>query len=381
MKIVFTGGGTGGHFYPIIAVAQKVNQIIDREHILGGKLFYVSDSPYDKEMLFENGLLYEEINTGKMRTHISFKNFFLNFFDIFKVFFGVINALYKIFSIYPDVVFGKGGYASFPTIFAARILRIPVVIHESDSAPGRVNKWAGRFAKKIAVSFIEATDYFPPKKIAWTGQPIRTEIEHPANRKEALDYFKFETTDVPVILVLGGSQGAELINNTILDALPRLVKNYQIIHQTGIKNFKMVTNMAKVALTDNPYNLRYLSIAFLNPLALKMAAGVATIIISRAGSMLFEIASWGVPSILIPITNTNMDHQKKNAFNYARTGACSVIEEMNMTANILSSEIERITGDKTIYKTMAQNAKSFAKPDAAMKIARALCDIALSHEK
>mgnify|MGYP001607393470 CR=1 FL=1 len=381
MKIVFTGGGTGGHFYPIIAVAQKVNQIIDREHILGGKLFYVSDSPYDKEMLFENGLLYEEINTGKMRTHISFKSFFLNFFDIFKVFFGVINALYKIFSIYPDVVFGKGGYASFPTIFAARILHIPVVIHESDSAPGRVNKWAGRFAKKIAVSFIEATDYFPPKKIAWTGQPIRTEIEHPANRKEALDYFKFETTDVPVILVLGGSQGAELINNTILDALPRLVKNYQIIHQTGIKNFKMVTNMAKVALTDNQYNLRYLSIAFLNPLAIKMAAGVATIIISRAGSMLFEIASWGVPSILIPITNTNMDHQKKNAFNYARAGACSVIEEMNMTANILSSEIERITGDKTIYKTMAQNAKSFAKPDAAMKIARALCDIALSHEK
>src|SRR3990167_8643373 len=332
MKIVFTGGGTGGHFYPIIAIAQKVNQIIDHEHILGGKLFYISDSPYDKEMLFENGLLYEEINTGKMRTYFSFKSFFLNFFDIFKVFFGVINALYKIFSIYPDVVFGKGGYASFPTIFAARILRIPVVIHESDSTPGRVNKWAGRFARKIAVSFPEATDYFPKDTTAWTGQTIRTEIENPAGRREALEYFKLES-ETPVIVILGGSQGAELINNTVLDALPRLLEKYQVIHQTGVKNFKIVSGRAEVVLLNNPRKLRYVSMPFLNPLMIKMAAGAATIIISRAGSMLFEIASWGVPSILVPITNTNLDHQKKNAFNYARAGACSVIEEMNMTAN------------------------------------------------
>lgn len=376
MKIVFTGGGTGGHFYPIIAIAQKVNQIIDRENILGVKLYYISDSPYDKEMLFENGILYEEISAGKMRTYFSLKNFL----DIFKTFLGVINSIFKLFSIYPDVVFSKGGYASFSTVFAARILRIPIVIHESDSAPGRVNKWAGHFAKKVAVSFIEAADYFPKARVAWTGQPIRIEIEHPAVRVEALEYFKLEA-NVPVILVLGGSQGAELINNTILDALPRLVNNYQIIHQTGVRNFKMVMDRAEVVLTDNQHKLRYLSMPFLNPLSLKMAAGAATIVISRAGSMLFEIASWGVPSILIPITNTNLDHQKKNAFNYARAGACSVVEEMNMTANILSEEIERITRDKAGYETMAQNAKAFNKPEAAMKIARVLVDIALNHEK
>ena len=376
MKIVFTGGGTGGHFYPIIAIAQKINQIIDNENILGVKLYYISDSPYDKEMLFENELLYEEISTGKMRTYFSFRNFL----DIFKIFWGVLNAIFKLFSIYPDVVFGKGGYASFPTIFAARILRIPVLIHESDSTPGRVNKWAGHFAKKIAVSFTEAADYFPKKRVAWTGQPIRTEIENPAPRKEALEYFKLEES-VPVILVLGGSQGAELINNTILDALPRLVNNYQIIHQTGVRNFKMVLDRAEVVLTDNQYKLRYLATPFLNSLAMKMAAGAATIVISRAGSMLFEIASWGVPSILIPITNTNLDHQKKNAFNYARAGACSVVEEMNMTGNILSSEIERIIGDKEICENMSKNAKAFNKPDASMKIAHALVDIAISHEK
>jgi UDP-N-acetylglucosamine--N-acetylmuramyl-(pentapeptide) pyrophosphoryl-undecaprenol N-acetylglucosamine transferase len=376
MKIVFTGGGTGGHFCPTIAVAQKVNKIIDDENIIGAKLYYVSDSPYDKEMLFENELLYEEVKAGKMRTYFSLKNFF----DIFKMFFGAINALYKMFSIYPDVVFGKGGYASFPTILAARILRIPVLIHESDSVPGRVNKWAGHFAKRVAVSFKEAADYFPKDKVAWTGQPIRTEIEHPASREEALQYFKLES-GLPVLLILGGSQGAELINNTVLDALPRLIKNFQIIHQTGINNFKTVSGRAQVVLASSPEKARYLPLAFLNSLAMKMAAGVATIIVSRAGSTIFEIAAWGVPSVIVPITTTNGDHQRKNAFSYAHEGACNVIEEMNMTANILSSEIERIINNKNIWDKMAQNAKAYNKPDAAYKIARELVDIALAHEK
>ena len=295
MKIVFTGGGTGGHFYPIIAVTQKVNQIIDHEHIIGAKLYYISDSPYDKEMLVENNLIYEEISAGKMRTYFSFKNFS----DMFKIFFGTINAIYKLFSIYPDVVFGKGGYGSFPTIFAARILRIPVLIHESDSAPGRVNTWAGRFARKIAVSFPEAADFFPKERTAWTGQPIRAELENPSPHNEALQYFKLES-NLPVIVIMGGSQGAELINNTILDALPRLVKNFQIIHQTGVKNFKLVSGQADVVLADNKQKFRYMPMAFLNPLQVKMAAGAATVIVSRAGSTLFEIATWGVPSIHIP---------------------------------------------------------------------------------
>ena len=376
MKIVFTGGGTGGHFYPLIAVAQKVNQTIDKEHIIGAKLFYISDDPYDKEILIENGLHFEKIKTGKMRTYFSFKNFS----DGLKVFFGVINAIFKLFSIYPDVVFGKGGYASFPTIFAARILRIPVIIHESDSVPGRVNKWAGHFAKKVAVSFPEAAAYFPKKVVAWTGQPIMAEIEHKATREEALEYFKMEPK-VPVILILGGSQGAELINNTVLDALPRLTKNYQIIHQTGIKNFRVVSGQAEVALTVDKYKPRYRPVAYLNSLQMKMAAGAATVIVSRAGSTLFEIAGWGVPSILVPFTNSNADHSRKNAFNYARAGACSVVEEMNMTANLLSSEIERITENKTDYEKMSQNAKAFSKSGAAEKIAQELVDMALSHEK
>ncbi len=369
MKIVFAGGGTGGHFYPIIAVAEKVNQIIDRENIIGAKLYYISDNPYDKEILFQNGIAFEEISVAKMKlTHI------------FKLFAGIAGALFKMFSIYPDVVFGKGGYASFPTIFAARLLGIPVIIHESDSSPGRVNKWAGKFAKKVAVSFKETAEFFPKEKVAWTGQPVRVGVEKPALRNEALEYFKFESS-ISTILILGGSQGAELINNTVLDALPRLIEKYQVIHQTGVNNWKIVKGRADVVLTNNSNKTRYISKPFLNELEIKMASGVASVVVSRAGSTLFEIALWGVPSILVPITKTNNDHQRKNAFNYAREGACTVIEEANMTANIFSSEIEQIVESKNLWDEMSRSAKAFGKPDAAMKIARALVDTALTHEK
>lgn len=376
MKIVFTGGGTGGHFYPIIAVSERVNQIISKENILGAKLYYISTEPYDKQALFENNLIFREIPTGKMRTYFSIQNIF----DIFKTFFGVLNALVRIFAIYPDVIFSKGGYAAFPVVFAAKLLNIPVIIHESDAGPGRVNVFASKFAKRIAISFKDSAEFFPKETTVYTGQPVRKEIEQKEGREESLRFWSLES-DLPVLLVLGGSQGAELINNTVIDALPDLVKKYQIIHQTGVKNFKNVKARADVVLESNVNKARYTPIAFLNPLQMKMAAGATELIISRAGSTIFEIASWGIPSILIPFTVSNADHSKKNAFAYARAGACIVIEEMNMTANILNSEIDRIISNKNVHISMSKNAQAFYKPDAANTIAREIVDIALSHEK
>lgn len=376
MKIAFTGGGTGGHFYPLIAVAERVNELIDRENIIGAKLYYISNSPYDKEILAEHGLIYEEVTSGKIRTYPSI----LNFIDSFRIALGCITAIFKLFSIYPDVVFGKGGFASFPTIFAAKVLGIPVVIHESDAAPGRVNKWAGKFAKRIAVSFKETAQYFPANRVAWTGQPIRQEIEAASPRDEALKYFKFES-DIPTILILGGSQGAELINNTVLAALPKLLENYQVIHQTGVLKHKTTVGEADVILSGNPKRERYHAVAFLNSLGMKMAAGAASIVVSRAGSTLFEIAGWGLPSILVPFQESNADHSRRNAFAYAHEGACLVIEEGNMTANILYSEVDNLLNNKGEYKRMATSAKAFGKPGAALAIAEALITTALSHEK
>ncbi|MBL7045571.1 MAG: glycosyltransferase, partial [Parcubacteria group bacterium] len=151
MKIVFTGGGTGGHFYPIIAVAQSVNAIVAERKLLKPELYYIGPSPYNERALFENNIEFKQSPAGKMRRYFSIKNIF----DSIKTFFGIIKAVFQIFSIYPDVVFSKGGYASFPTVLATKLFRIPLIIHESDASAGRVNKWASTFAKKVAVSYPE----------------------------------------------------------------------------------------------------------------------------------------------------------------------------------------------------------------------------------
>lgn len=376
MKIIFTGGGTGGHFYPIIAVAEEVNKIIDSENIVDAKLYYFSDSPFDKEVLFENRLIFQKVEAGKLRLYFSFHNFI----DIFKVAFGIIKALIKVFSIYPDVIFSKGGYSAFPTVVAGKILNIPIVMHESDTSPGRVNIFTGKFARKIAVSFKEAGAFFPYNKTAWTGHPLRREIAMRGPHDKGLEHFKLESS-LPTLLVIGGSQGAELINNVLLDALPELLEKYQIIHQTGVKNLEATRGRASIVLENNPNSNRYIPLPFLNSLQLKMATGAADMIISRAGSTIFEIASWGLPSIVIPITNSNGDHQRKNAFAYAHSGACSVIEEVNMSKSVLVEEVNRLMGDRNVYLRMAHSASEFAKKDAGAKIARELVTIALSHEK
>ena len=375
MKILLTGGGTGGHFYPLIAVAEEINKIVDKEHILEAKIYYMAPEPYDKNALFEQGIIFEQISAGKLRRYFSIQNFF----DLFKTFFGCLSAMFKIYSIFPDVIFAKGGYVSFPALLAARLFRIPVIIHESDSVPGKVNLWAAKFAKKIAVSYEEAGQYFPAKKTAWLGQPVRKELQK-VSKEGAFEYLKLDPT-IPVIFIVGGSQGSELINDIVIEALPNLISKYQIIHQVGKKNFDEIVIRTDVSLQDNEFKNRYNVFPFLNPLAIKMAAGASTLIVTRAGSMIFEIALWGVPAIVIPITDSNGDHQRKNAFNYARAGAGVVIEENNLTPTILETEIDVIVKDKNKLKTMREKALEFSRPDAAEKIAGELVAIAMSHEE
>ena len=375
MKILFTGGGTGGHFYPIIAIAEAINKIQEKEKLVGVELFYMSNSPYDERLLFENGISYKEIPAGKIRRYFSFKNFT----DLFKTLNGILSAISALYVIYPDVVFGKGGYASFPVLFAARILRIPVIIHESDSHPGRANLWAGKFAKKIAVAYPEAIKYFPKEKVAVTGLPIRKSLLSPI-RKGAIEFLGLEP-DVPVIYTTGGSQGAVNINDAIIDILPELVKKYQVIHQTGTNNLNDVRSRALLNLEGNTLKERYKPFAYLNETALRMVAGVASLIISRAGSSIFEISAWGIPSIIIPIPEEVSHYQRSNAFSYASSGGGIVIEEKNLSGTILLSEISRLMTSPIILKSMSEKAQSFAPKDAAETIARELIGIGLKHDE
>lgn len=375
MKILLTGGGTGGHFYPLIAIAEKLTEIADEQKIIDLKLFYMSDKPFNKRMLFENNIKFIQVSTGKARRYKSIKNFF----DIFNTISGLFFGLLNMFFVFPDVVISKGGYAAFPAVFAARILRIPVIIHESDSYPGRVNLWTAKFAKRIAISWPEAANYLPKDETALTGQPIRKSILN-KNSNGAEKSFGL-TSKLPVILVMGGSQGAEKINNIILDIIPEVLGSYQIIHQTGEKKFKEITLRSKLLLENNPNANNYHPVPYLSDLDMKMAAGVADLIISRAGSTIFEIANWGIPSIIIPITDSNGDHQRKNAYNYARSGACIVIGEQNLAPHILIDEINKLFTNKNILTEMSNKAKTFAKPEAAKKIAKEALGIALSHFK
>ena len=334
----------------------------------------MSTEPYNERLLYNNNITFLPITAGKLRTYRSLKNIT----DIFVMMGGVIKAFFKIFSLYPDVVFSKGGYASFPALVAARFFRIPVIIHESDSAPGRVNAWAGKFAQKIAISYPEAASYFPEGRTALTGNPIREEVI----RSTGKDGFKELGLDpnIPVILILGGSQGAQKINSNIVSLSSRLVEKYQIIHQAGETNAVEVQNLVNGLLTGREEASRYHVYGYLNAQTMKLASEISTIVISRAGSAIFEIAVWGLPAILVPITNSNADHQRKNAFAYARAGGANVIEEANLNPNILIAEIERLMGDATRRSEMQESAKKFVRIDAAEKIAEQITTILMRHQ-
>jgi UDP-N-acetylglucosamine--N-acetylmuramyl-(pentapeptide) pyrophosphoryl-undecaprenol N-acetylglucosamine transferase len=375
MKILFTGGGSGGHFYPIIAIVEEIEKIVSEKKLVPPMMFFVSDTPYKPKMLAQHSILFEQVQTGKIRRYFSV----LNFLDFFKTIWGVIFGLIKIFKIYPDIIFGKGGYASFPALLAGKLFHIPVFIHESDSVPGKVNLWASNFAERIAISYPEAFTFFQKHKerVAWTGNPVRSTIKKTA--PDIVRKFLRLEDNVPIVLVLGGSQGAEIINNLILESLEQTLPHVQIIHQTGDKNFEAVRQRAAVILNNNPLQTRYKIFDYLEDETIAMAAGGADVVVSRAGSTIFEIASWGLPSIIIPITDSNGNHQRLNAFNYAKTGAAIVIEEANLSPIIFANELMRIISNPELKQKMKERALSFYKADAGRKIAEEIINICLKH--
>ena len=378
MTIAFTGGGTGGHFYPIIAIAEAVNDLVRERRLVAPKLYYLAPNSFDEKALFENGITFIRIPAGKVRRYRSFKNVL----DYFVTLAGTLSAVFMLFRLYPDVVVSKGGYGSVPAVLAAWLLGIPLIIHESDAKPGRANLLAAPWAEKIAISFESAAAYFPEKvrgRIARTGIPIRKALAN-IQVEGARQYLKLEE-GVPTLVILGGSQGALTINETVLSALPDLVALANIIHQTGSLHFKNVETVARVALMGSPHALRYHPLEYLSETSLQRAAAVADLIVSRAGAgSIAEIGLWRKPAILIPIPESVSHDQRTNAYSYARTGAAIVLEEENLTPHLLVSEVRRVLGDAALRERMSASAAGFTDPDAARVLADAVLSIALSHE-
>jgi UDP-N-acetylglucosamine--N-acetylmuramyl-(pentapeptide) pyrophosphoryl-undecaprenol N-acetylglucosamine transferase len=377
MRVVLAGGGTGGHFYPLVAVAQAIQDIAAERTLIEPDLIYIGPTPFDAVALQEHDIIYHPSPAGKLRRYTSA----LNLFDFIKSAFGIFRSTLHLYSVYPDVVFSSGGYAAFPTLVAARLLKIPVIIYDADAKPGRVSLWSGKFAHRIALAHVEAAAFFPEKirdRIARTGHPIRKEIETVA-KEGGHEFLKLDSS-VPTVMIMGGSQGAQKINETVLDALPDLVARYNVIHQAGTANLEEVSGVAKLVLNDSAAN-RYRAFGLLNTLAIRMAAGIASVIVARAGSgTIFEIASWGIPAILVPIPEDISHDQTENAFSYARAGAAVVIEQRNLTPHILSAEIDRLVQDKAKLGQMSAAAKTYARPAAARKIATIIIETALEHE-
>lgn len=377
MKIVFTGGGTGGHFFPLIAVAESVIDLAHKEKFIQPKMFYFGPTEYNEALLSENNITFKRIVAGKRR--IGYGRW-QNFLDLFVTGWGVLQAIWQMYRVFPDVVFSKGSYASFPTLVAARIFGIPIVIHESDSRPGRVSAWSGRFAAKVAVTYPNAVDFFDLDKVAVTGNPIRKELRSIPEKVEGYSYYELDP-NLRTVVVIGGSLGAQRINDAVLGILNKGVENFQIIHQTGQANFQEVDQTMRIILEYNPHKSRYKPVAFMDIEGLRHAAAAADIVITRAGSTLFELALWGIPSIVIPIPEPTSHDQRTNAYSYTRSGAGIVIEEGNLTSNILLSQINMILSNDSIRKQMGETARNFARVGASDKIARALFDIGMRHEK
>lgn len=370
MKIVFTGGGTGGHIFPIIAVSREIKKIWPKEKL---ELFYLGpEDEFSENLLSQEGIRVKKILAGKIRRYFNLESFFDNLFDIlFKIPVGIFQALFYLFFLAPDLIFSKGGYGSFPTVFAGWLLGTPIFLHESDAEPGLANRILAKFSLEIFVSFPK-TVYYQPEKTILVGNPIRKELlEISFSQEEAKNYFKL-SGEKPVILILGGSQGAQRINDRILEILPEILKEFELIHQCGEKNFKEVKAEAEIMMKKGLEKYYHL-FPFLNEEELKRAYLVSDLVVSRAGSgSIFEIAAFGKPSILIPLPEAAQDHQIKNAYSFAEKGAAVVLEEENFTPRFFLEKLKYLISHSDDLKKMAKTAKEFAKPYAAKIIAEYL---------
>lgn len=369
VKIVLVGGGSGGHFYPLMAIAESL-----RASEAQPDLYYAGPERYDEHTLADIGIEFVYIPAGKRRKYFSL----LNYLDVFKTFFGALIALCKLYFIYPDVIVSKGGHTSVPIILAAWFLRIPIVIHESDARMGSANALALRAAHDVVIAYDELAATLTHPRVHVLGTPVRKALLAPAS-PNAHELFGADSA-LPILLVIGGSQGAERINNLVLDSLDELLPRYTVIHQTGEAHHTTCVHTAAQLIPDEALRARYLAFPFLSATQMNDAYHLASLVLSRAGSnSLYEIALHGKPSIIVPIPEEVSHDQRTNAYTYARTGAAVVIEEKNLGDGLLQSEIDRIMQDTALYERMSVAASAFGKTDVADRISAIIIDIAQQH--
>ena len=327
-RIILTGGGTAGHVTPNIALLPRLKE-------LGYDIQYIgSYTGIEKELIEPFGIPYHGISSGKLRRYFSVQNFT----DPFRVLKGFREAHKLIRQLKPDVIFSKGGFVSVPVVLAGKRCKVPVIIHESDMTPGLANKIAIPSAAKVCCNFPETLKSLPEGKAVLTGSPIRQELLS-GNKIAAMDMCHF-TSDKPVILVIGGSLGAVAVNHAVREALPELLKDFQIIHLCG--KGKMDESLKDV---EGYCQFEYIKNELRNLFAL------ADIVISRAGAnAICELLALRKPNILIPLSAAaSRGDQILNAKSFKKSGYSYVIKEEELSSETLFAAIDDVYNNKQTY--------------------------------
>lgn len=350
--IAVTGGGTGGHIFPNVAVIEELG----RRGVT--RICWIGDRK-GKEMEWARGLgvAFYGIRTGKLRRYFSLKNLA----DMFNVLIGIAQSYRVLKRNRPSVLFSKGGFVSVPPAIAARMLHIPVITHESDIHPGMATRIIAKRAKAVCVSFEKAASFFEGKEVYYTGNPMRAAIRS-ANREKGRRFFNF-TEELPIITVLGGSLGASSMNEAVFGMLEERELPFNLVHQCGVGHVRQFSGG----------NTRYRQYEFIaDEMGDVLAA--SDLIISRAGAgALYEIGCLGLPSILIPLPKSkSRGEQIDNAGFFQDNGAAAIIEDGQLNSCLLSETICALLADEHLLEEMGRNASTLCRENAEGEIASIL---------
>lgn len=361
-KIIISGGGTGGHIFPAIAIANALKKLDPTVQLL----FVGALGRMEMEKVPAAG--YRII--GLDIRGIQRKSFFKNLMLPVKLLSSIRKAIQIIKEFKPDAVVGVGGYASGPILYAASLKRIPYLIQEQNSYAGITNKWLGKKAKRICVAFDRMDKFFPADKILKTGNPVRTNsVSIEGKREEAIETFKLSPTK-KTILIIGGSLGARTLNNSILEGVDRIIAaDVQLLWQTGKSYYKGINKK----LGDD-YHANICIKEFLTRMDLAYAA--ADVIISRAGAgTIAELCVIKKPVILVPSPNVAEDHQTKNAMSLVSKGAAVFVSDSEAETKLIDEALQLIR-DSDLQKKLSDNIGKLALPDADEVIAREVMKLA-----
>lgn len=364
-KIYFvTGGGTGGHIYPAIAIAKELKK--DNNF----KVYFVGKKGnLEEKIAKEENIEFLSVNISYMPRKLSFGFLLWGL----KLQIAIWKALFYIYKYKPNAVFGTGGYVSAPALMAAVLSNTPFMMHDSDAHPGIVSRYVSRGANIVSLAFEEAKKFIQNDNIRFFGNPIKQEF-FTISKDDAKKELKIQ--DGLTLLVMGGSQGAASINNAAIESIEYLTNelNINVILQTGNKNFEKSIAHIQNVYPDYKNNSRLLIQPYFSNMAIPLMA--ADIAVARAGSLsLSELAVAETPAILVPYPYAAADHQRKNARCYEKAGAAIYVEDVDLKKENLVKTIKALIENPQKLASMKNAMKKFSKPNATKEITQALKEI------